>query len=314
MSANPVKLIQKIPLARRNTIIVFVLLGLIIIAGAWYGQHQINKLSSNLDELSAHLASIETNFSSTTAELKGTIAQTHTSLSNELNQEKQNAAVIAQQLGNYQQQVSTVSGTVDTLQKLSKTDPQLLQKYSKVFFLNEYYAPARLTEIPSDYAYSDAKVPKFQTEIWPHLKQMLDDAKSAGVTTYVFSAYRSFNEQSALKKDYKITYGAGSANSFSADQGYSEHQVGTTVDLITTGLGGALEGFDNTKAYTWLLANAYRYGFIISYPKDNTFYVFEPWHWRFVGVKLATDLRNQNKHFYDLDQRKIDEYLVNFFE
>lgn len=311
---NPLKLLQKMPAEQRNIVIAFMVVALIIIAGAWYSYSKITTLSTGINTLSNRLSSLETNFSSTTAELKGTIAQTHTSLSNELNQEKQNSAAISQQLGNYQQQVSTVSGTVDTLQKLSKTDPQLLQKYSKVFFLNEYYAPARLTEIPNDYAYSDTKVLKFQTDIWPHLKQMIDDAKSAGITTYVFSAYRSFNEQSALKKDYKVTYGAGSANSFSADQGYSEHQLGTTVDLITTGLGGALDGFDNTKAYTWLLANAYRYGFIISYPKDNTFYVFEPWHWRFVGIKLATDLHNQNKHFYDLDQRKIDEYLVNFFE
>ncbi|MEK9178142.1 MAG: D-alanyl-D-alanine carboxypeptidase family protein, partial [Patescibacteria group bacterium] len=260
---------------------------------------------------SASTTALETMISSTTAELKGNIEQTQSSLSDTL---KQNSATIEQQLGNYQQQVSTVSGTVNTLQKLSKTDPQLLQKYSKVFFLNEYYAPARLIEVPSDYEYSDTKQLKFQTDIWPHLKQMLDDAKKDSVNIYVFSAYRSFNKQSALKGQYRVTYGSGTANSFSADQGYSEHQLGTAVDLITSGLGGVLDGFDNTKAYTWLLANAYRYGFIISYPKDNTFYVFEPWHWRFVGVLLATDLHNQNKGFYELDQRKIDEYLVNFFD
>jgi D-alanyl-D-alanine carboxypeptidase len=62
------------------------------------------------------------------------------------------------------------------------------------------------------------------------------------------------------------------------------------------------------------LANAYKYGFTLSYPKGNTSYVFEPWHWRFVGVKLATDLHNQGKNFYDLDQRSIDAYLVNFFD
>jgi hypothetical protein len=51
----------------------------------------------------------------------------------------------------------------------------------------------------------------------------------------------------------------------------------------------------------------------MSYPKDNPFYVYEPWHFRYVGIKLATDLANQGKHFYDLDQRTIDEYLVNLF-
>lgn len=305
---------QSIQPAWRNTIIIFIVIAVVIVTGAWYGQRQINKLSSQTLELSARISSLETNLSSTTAELKGTIAQTHSSLSNELNKEKQNSAAIEQKLGNYQQQVSNVSGTVSTLQKLSKTDPELLQKYSKVFFLNEYYAPARFEEIPIEYAYSNTKILKLHADVWPHLKQMIDDAKSAGVTIYTFSAYRSFNEQIALKNQYKVTYGAGSANQFSADQGYSEHQLGTTVDLITSGLGGVLDGFETTKSYTWLLANAYKYGFIISYPKDNTFYTFEPWHWRYVGVKLATDLHNQKKNFYDLDQRKIDEYLVNVFE
>jgi LAS superfamily LD-carboxypeptidase LdcB len=286
-------------------------IALFISIGALYGQYQIHKLSSNVNILSTKVNSLEIKLASTTAELNANIAQTHNSLSDAL---KQNSATIEQQLGNYQQQVSTVSNTVGTLQKLSKTDPQLLQKYSKVFFLNEYYAPAKLIEVPSDYAYSNTKQLKFQVSAWQHLRQMLDDAKASGVDIYIFSAYRSFNEQSALKSEYKVVYGEGTANSFSADQGYSEHQLGTAVDLITTGLGGVLDGFDNTKAYAWLLANAYRYGFIISYPKNNSFYVFEPWHWRFVGVLLATDLHNQNQNFYDLDQRKIDEYLVNFFD
>ena len=111
-----------------------------------------------------------------------------------------------------------------------------------------------------------------------------------------------------------MTYGAGTANSFSADQGYSEHQLGTALDLITTGTGGQLEGFDNTGAYQWLQNNAYRYGFVLSYPKDNPFYVFEPWHWRFVGVKLATNLHFAHQNFYDWDQRTINTYLVNFLD
>ena len=128
------------------------------------------------------------------------------------------------------------------------------------------------------------------------MQKMLDEAKRSNVTIYIASAYRSFNEQEALKQEYKVVYGAGTANQFSADQGYSEHQLGTTVDLTTTGLGGQLDGF------------------VLSYPKGNQFYVYEPWHWRFVGIKLATDLHSKNKNFYDLDQRDIDEYLVSIFD
>lgn len=264
-------------------------------------------LSSRLDVLDKKLAD-------TSAELSANITRSHTTLSEQLSQEKNSVGSIQQTLGSYTQQVSTVSSTVSTLEKLSKTDPQLLSKYSKVFFLSENYAPERLAQIPDLYSYSDLKTLKFHALAWPFLQRLLDDAKRSNVNVYVDSAYRSFTEQQALKGGYKVTYGAGTANQFSADQGYSEHQLGTTLDFISPGMGGNLDGFDNTPAYTWLTANAYKYGFILSYPKDNKFYIFEPWHWRFVGVKLATYLHQQNKNFYDMDQRDIDTYLVSIFD
>ncbi|MEI6304408.1 MAG: M15 family metallopeptidase [Candidatus Taylorbacteria bacterium] len=305
---------QKLSRFERDTTIAFAVVVLILVTGSIYTAFKLRSLSADIEDLSTRNETLRNMFSSTTAELSSNISKTSSSLSDALNQQRQSSAVIAEQLGNYQQQVSTVSSTVSTLQKLSNTDTQLLQKYSKVFFLNEYYAPAKLAAVPENYEYSSTKQLKLQSDVWTHLQQLIDGAKSSNVTLYVFSAYRSFNEQSALKKEYKTTYGAGTANSFSADQGYSEHQLGTTVDLITPGLGGVLDGFDNTTAYIWLQNNAYRYGFIMSYPKSNSFYVFEPWHWRFVGIKLATDLHNQGKNFYDLDQRTIDAYLVNFFD
>ncbi|MFA6274340.1 MAG: D-alanyl-D-alanine carboxypeptidase family protein, partial [Candidatus Paceibacterota bacterium] len=79
-------------------------------------------------------------------------------------------------------------------------------------------------------------------------------------------------------------------------------------------LNGSLIDFDKTPEYTWLLENAYKYGFIISYPAGNTYYKFEPWHWRFVGINLATKLHNDNVYFYDTDQRIIDSYLVSLFD
>lgn len=279
-----------------------------------YSSVRMSALSHKIDDLSLHLAVLEKNLASTTSELQVSIKKTHSDFADALNLEKQSVGTIEQRLGTYQQQVGNITGTVSTLQKLSKTDPQLLAKYSKVFFLNENYAPPRLTEIPEKYRYSDTKQSTIHTDVWPHLQALMEDASREGVTLFVSSAYRSFSEQQALKGQYRVTYGAGTANQFSADQGYSEHQLGTAVDFITTGLGGQLDGFDKTKAYEWLLANAYRSGFILSYPKDNNFYVFEPWHWRYVGVRLATDLHNSNQHFYDWDQRKIDEYLVSIFE
>ena len=146
----------------------------------------------------------------------------------------------------------------------------------------------------------------------PQLKNLLNAALAGGTTLYVRSAYRSFDEQKSLKTAYSITYGSG-ANAFSADQGYSEHQLGTAVDFITTGLNGQLEGFENTAAYLWLKEHCHPYRFILSYPENNKYYIFEPWHWRYVGVPLATYLHAQGKLFYDLDQRELDTYLVSLF-
>jgi LAS superfamily LD-carboxypeptidase LdcB len=283
----------------------------ILLGGGIYSYVRIHVLSNQLDTLSHKLAILETSVASSTVELKQSITLTNSSLAAAINQQTLNVGAIESRL---EQKVGNVAGTVTTLEKLSKTDPQLLAKYSKVFFLNENYAPARLTEIPETYKYSSGKAVSIHSDVWPHLQALLDGVKRDGINLFVSSGYRSFAEQKALKGDYKVTYGAGTANQFSADQGYSEHQLGTALDFITTGLGGELDGFDLTPAYQWLLANAYRYGFILSYPKNNGYYVFEPWHWRFVGVKLATDLHAQGKNFYDLDQRKIDEYLVYIFE
>jgi LAS superfamily LD-carboxypeptidase LdcB len=267
-----------------------------------------------IKKVSDRLTLLENKFSSTTKELSDSIDKNHTTLSSSLDQQKVNVSFLEQKLGIYQKEVGSFTTTVSTLEKLRKTDPVLLAKYSKVFFLNENYAPPRFAEIPSKYKYSNSKDLKVNEQVWPFLQKMIDRADGFNVKIYVQSAYRSFNEQGALKGQYSVIYGSGSANQFSADQGYSEHQLGTTVDLITTGLGGDLEGFEKTKAYEWLTNNAYKYGFILSYPKDNKFYIFEPWHWRFVGVKLATYLHDKNKNFYDMEQRDIDEYLVSIFD
>ncbi len=268
-------------------------------------------LNARIDRTSKDLYTLTLNVASTTQILQHNIAETHSDLADSLNRQQQS---LQSQLGSYQQQVNSVAGTVTTLQKLAKTDPELLQKYSKVYFLNENYAPSELYTIPNQYKYSDAKPNLIATPVWPFMQKMLDAATAANIKLYVYSSYRSFKEQSNLKTDYKVTYGAGTANTFSADQGYSEHQLGTTADFITGGLGGQLDGFDQTAAFKWMTENAWKYGFILSYPDGNSYYEYEPWHWRFVGVKLATDLHNNRQNFNDLDQRTLDAYLVNIFD
>lgn len=306
-------------LATTTATITALVLLLTILAGAGYlgwryyvetgrtslllGERQffMTELSSSTEALEAA--------SSTIADLSYRLSTTQTELldiKKKLNEaEKRNE--------HFEGQIKNIAGTVGTLDKLAKTDKELLQKYSKVYFLNENYIPARLIQIPSEYIQSGKKDQYFHYQAWPFLKELLDDAADDGVTLKVISAYRSFDEQSELKGQFTQQYGSG-ANTFSADQGYSEHQLGTTLDLTDPSTGATSASFADTPAYAWLEANAHKYGFILSYPENNSFYIFEPWHWRFVGVDLARDLHKANVHFYDWEQRKIDEYLVSLFD
>ena len=209
--------------------------------------------------------------------------------------------------------IGGLSGTVGTLQKLSQTDPELLKKYSKVYFLSEHYVPELLSIIDSKYIYEKDKPQQIHVKAASFLNNLLNAAEADDVNLRVISAYRSFGTQAAVKSGYTITYGSG-ANRFSADQGYSEHQLGTAVDLTLAETEDVFYQFEKTEGYQWLKDNAHKYGFILSYPPDNDYYQFEPWHWRFVGITLATKLKNEGLNFYEVSQRDIDEYLVSLFD
>lgn len=201
---------------------------------------------------------------------------------------------------------------VNTLVKLRNLDEELLKKYSKVYFLNENYIPRPLMPIDPQYV-NNSEEQYILANVMPFLYALLDNARKEGIDLKIRWGYRSFWDQKDIKSSAKMTFGSG-ANKFIADQGYSEHQLGTTVDFTTSEFNGNASLFHKTKAYKWLLENAYKYGFVLSYPENNKYYIFEPWHWRFVGIKLATKLHNENKYFYELDQKEIDEYLIYIFD
>lgn len=214
----------------------------------------------------------------------------------------------------FEDQIRGLAGTLGDLEKLESIDEELLAKYSKVYFLNENYIPERLKQIDDEYVLDGKGDQYFHSRAYDHLEDLMKAAERADVDLKIVSAYRSFDEQSAIKGQYTQVYGSG-ANAFSADQGYSEHQLGTTVDFSTTAMAGGLnQSFENTEAFAWLVDNAHKYGFILSYPEGNAFYIYEPWHWRFVSTELARDLDRRNDTFYELDQRDINEYLLEFFD
>lgn len=282
---------------------------LLAIAGGILGfsEYRYHGLKQELSGTKQELAITTSGLQQKITELETTIANENKNLANKLGveQDKNNSLSSA---------FSEIKSTVGTLEKLSKTDSELLKKYSKVYFLNEHYIPTALSKIDPKYLYDKNKALEIHLNVYPYLLQLIDAAGTDGKILQVISAYRSFGMQSQLKSAYAITYGAGTANQFSADQGYSEHQLGTTLDFTTREIGSTFSGFDKTPEYAWLIANAYKYGFVISYPDNNSYYKFEPWHWRFVGTALAKRLHDDNKYFYDMDQRDIDSYLVNIFD
>jgi len=288
--------------AKHGPVLVFGLFCLLVIFIGFSEYQQINVKKQILN----NSASTTAEFQSLRSELAGIVAQ-----NNLLNDVVQNEIIRGDSLAG---QVEMVNDTAETLDKLSKIPTQLLQKYSKVYFLNEHYEPMDLSSISSKYTY-DRKVDyQLEGQVMPFFENMIKAALDEDIDMLVVSAYRSFSTQSSLKSTYQVVYGAGSANQFSADQGYSEHQLGTTVDFTTSVLKADNSTFDQTPAFIWLQNNAHKYGFVLSYPKGNAYYVYEPWHWRFVGVDLAERLHRQDKNFYDLDQKIINNYLGLIFD
>ena len=144
---------------------------------------------------------------------------------------------------------------------------------NKTYALPESYNPGKLNSI----AYSNAT-------------KMLDDSKKENLNIWIQSGFRSYELQSSLYYGYGNGDGFDKADTYSARPGHSEHQSGLAFDVNEIDY-----TFDDTPEANWLSSNCYKYGFILRYPKgktDETGYVYESWHFRYVGVKLATKLYN----------------------
>ncbi len=166
---------------------------------------------------------------------------------------------------------------------LSKGNLVLVNKYYK---LDKNYVPDDLVTIESKYG----NTRQMKKEAYEAFKIMFEAAKKDGLHFYIASPYRSYSYQQTLYNNYVKSDGKKNADTYSARPGYSEHQTGLAVDLMATGT-TTLNEFGGTKEYEWLIKNAHKYGFILRYPKDKediTGYIYEPWHYRYLGVDIAT--------------------------
>ncbi len=146
--------------------------------------------------------------------------------------------------------------------------------------------PAELVALPA-YAVNE---PQYLTpQAADAFMVMAGEAEALGLEFYAASSYRSYWEQADIFASNVEQHGFEEASRRSAQAGHSEHQLGTTTDVVTPPT-WSLSGFYGTPEAEWLANNAWRYGFIVSYPPDSehiTGYIYEPWHIRYVGPEVA---------------------------
>ena len=189
---------------------------------------------------------------------------------------------------------------VDT--DISLNNLMLTNKFHK---LSSDYEPDDLVLISNVYSYGENQ--KLRRDAYDAFISMFKDAKKEDVTLIINSSYRSYADQEETYTKYNTWYGEEETNKLAAKPGFSEHQTGLAVDIQT--YNSNRKNFEETTAFKWLQDNAYKYGFILRYPKNKEYltgYDYESWHYRYVGIDIA-------KEIHDLDIT-FDEYYAYYLE
>lgn len=164
-----------------------------------------------------------------------------------------------------------------------------------IYLVPRSYAPPRLVSTSNASIGGGGSVRRL---LIADLAALARAARRANAGVRVVSAYRSYSTQRAVYQREVERYGVAQARLSVARPGHSEHQLGTTLDF-----GSAKSSNDpwqysdwaNTRPGAWMKANAWKFGFVMSYPKNRrsvTCYRYEPWHYRYVGRETAARVRN----------------------
>jgi len=194
------------------------------------------------------------------------------------------------------------------MHSISKTD-SLWAVVNKGRKLPADYIPTDLVSVDVPVRFNaDAKM---RQQAAKSLKELFNAAEADNVSLLVVSAYRSYEYQSTVYNRSVNVHGQTVTDATSAKPGHSEHQTGWAVDIGTIDRRCELEEcFADTIEGRWLENNAHRYGFIIRYPRDTqniTGYSYEPWHIRFVGQELASEMKKNNN-------RTLEQFFgLNFY-
>mgnify|MGYP000025074247 FL=1 len=178
----------------------------------------------------------------------------------------------------------------------------LVNKYN---YLTEDYIPENLEPIDIAYARSGMQLVREAKEAFETLSE---DAKKEGMNIIAMSSYRSYDYQVNLYDNYVATDGKEAADTYSARAGYSEHQTGLAVDVYNKVL--SYTSFEETEEFNWMQENAYKYGFILRFPKDKvniTGYQYESWHYRYVGKEAAKYIHNHDLTLEEYYVKKVEK-------
>lgn len=185
-----------------------------------------------------------------------------------------------------------------------KNEEELLQYVDKRISLGKY-VPDDLVLL-STYDIPSRAGMQLKGTVIKDLQDLIFAAKDLRIPLEVCSGYVSYNTQTGLfegevsrqmLKGLTKEQAEAVVNSYIIMPGYSDYQLGTTIDFTTSGISCATDAFENTAASRWLAEHAEEYGFVLSYPKGKealTGYQYEPWHYRYVGKRIAQILKEKN--------------------
>ena len=181
-----------------------------------------------------------------------------------------------------------------TATDLTNYNEMLVNKYH---LLNKDFQANDIVNVSSTYGYANNSLNK---EAYDAFKQLANDAKKEGHTIVILSSYRTYEYQEKL-------WNRDKDDDYVARPGASEHVTGLAIDV--SDFNDKNDSFKDTESYTWMINNAHKYGYILRYPenKENiTGYSYEAWHYRYVGISLATKIYNEGITF--------DEYYAYYME
>jgi zinc D-Ala-D-Ala carboxypeptidase len=178
------------------------------------------------------------------------------------------------------------AATVDAV----KASKYTIDNQSSIYYVVNKKRPLPSNFVPGNLVFIGGE--RLRSDVADSLNKLLAAAKKEGINLHLLSGYRSYSYQERVYNGYVKTDGQAKADTYSARPGHSEHQTGLAVDL-GSGTCNLQACFGETKGGKWLNEHAHEFGFIIRYQKGKeniTGYQYEPWHIRYVGADLASEL------------------------